>query len=309
MNNIRELCKKKGLSQKEIALTIGVTQPTVSDWFTQKKNPRGESLDKLEKLLNASKAEILGYAPIQTDESPSTTEDDEPDANRLRECRKIKGITQKSVSDMLRVSPSAISQWETGETYPSSENLAKLAEAYGVSTDYLLGLDTPETGVDIAKSKQDYIRQMIMHGAWEAKYLSKSATTSRLRKLRMERGLTQAEAADLTGIDRVSYTRFERGIRVPPADKLVILADFFGVTTDYLLGRSDIRWPYTHATDGMVIGIPVEAQKAPASGEAGGKPRTISLSADDVLAGSDEPLRAYIQQLVREELEKATREK
>ena len=58
-----------------------------------------------------------------------------------------------------------------------------------------------------------------------------------------------------------------------------------------------------------MIGIPVEAQKAPASGEAGGKPRTISLSADDVLVGSDEPLRAYIQQLVREELEKATREK
>ena len=308
MNNIRELCKKKGLSQKEIALTIGVTQPTVSDWFTQKKNPRGESLDKLEKLLNASKAEILGYAPIQTDESPSTTEDDEPDANRLRECRKIKGLTQKCVADMLGVSSPAISQWEKGETSPSSENLAKLAKIYGVSTDYLMGLDTPETSADIAKLRKDHIRDTLMYGAVR-RTLNLPSTTNRLQKLRMERGLTQAEAADLTGIDRVSYTRFERGIRVPPADKLVILADFFGVTTDYLLGRSDIRWPYTHAPDGMVIGIPVEAQKAPASAEAGEKPRTISLGADDVLAGSDEPLRAYIQQLVREELEKATREK
>ena len=207
--------------------------------------------------------------------------------SKFKECREKKGLSQKYVAVMLGVSPSAISQWEKGTTYPSSENLAKLAEIYGVSIDHLMG----------KCNEQEEIKQPIIFD------------TGRLRRLRTERMLTQKELGEELGLSESIVCLYEKGEREPSFSILCRLADFFGVTTDYLLGRSDIRWPYTHAPDGMVIGIPVEAQKAPASGEAGGKPRTISLSADDVLAGSDEPLRAYIQQLVREELEKATREK
>ena len=61
MNRIKELCMRRGINQKQVALKIGVSQPTVSDWFNQKKNPRGERLEKLCSLLDVTEAAILGY--------------------------------------------------------------------------------------------------------------------------------------------------------------------------------------------------------------------------------------------------------
>lgn len=62
----------------------------------------------------------------------------------------------------------------------------------------------------------------------------------RLKALRIDCGLTQQEVSERLGIDRVSYARFEIGKRVPTTDKLEMLADFYCVSTDYLLGRTDI---------------------------------------------------------------------
>ena len=47
MNRVKELCDRKGILQKELAISIGVSRPTVSDWWNKKKDPRGERLTKL----------------------------------------------------------------------------------------------------------------------------------------------------------------------------------------------------------------------------------------------------------------------
>ena len=60
----------------------------------------------------------------------------------------------------------------------------------------------------------------------------------RLKGLRKERGLTQEDMADLMGMTDRNYQRFEYGKVNVTARTLIFLADFFGVTTDYLLGRS-----------------------------------------------------------------------
>lgn len=209
--------------------------------------------------------------------------------SKFKECRERKGLSQKYVAVMLGVSPSAISQWEKGTTYPSSENLAALAELYGVSIDYLMGKadDAPTQEPEDAKQPT-------------------RLDTDRLRRLRTERMLTQAALGEELGLSESTVCMYERGEREPSFNTLCRLADFFGVTTDYLLGRSDIRWPYTQTPDGMVIGIPIEAtQKAPASGEAGDGTLTISLNAADVLGSSDESLRACLRQMIQEELAKA----
>lgn len=61
INRVKELCVRKDISQKELAALVGVSQPTVSEWFTNKKNPRGERLEKLSEVFGVSKAYILGY--------------------------------------------------------------------------------------------------------------------------------------------------------------------------------------------------------------------------------------------------------
>ena len=63
--------------------------------------------------------------------------------------------------------------------------------------------------------------------------------SERLHSLRKERGLTQTEAANAVEISLKSYCRYESGEREPTASVLVRIADFYNVTTDYLLGRSD----------------------------------------------------------------------
>lgn len=61
----------------------------------------------------------------------------------------------------------------------------------------------------------------------------------RLRCTRFFRGKTLQQVSDDTGIQLRSYQRYEGGQCEPPLSNLVILADYFRVPTDFLLGRDD----------------------------------------------------------------------
>lgn len=72
---------------------------------------------------------------------------------------------------------------------------------------------------------------------------------NRLRRLREKRSrelgreVTAAEVASTLGISKSTMYMYERGERIPPADNLNALADYYGVSTDYLLGRTDDPTP------------------------------------------------------------------
>ncbi len=61
----------------------------------------------------------------------------------------------------------------------------------------------------------------------------------RLKELRQESKLSQQEIASILEIRQQQYSRYESGTRELPIHLLVKLADFYEVSTDYLLGRSD----------------------------------------------------------------------
>ena len=60
-----------------------------------------------------------------------------------------------------------------------------------------------------------------------------------LKKLRNERGITQISLQMKTGIEQALLSKFENGERVPPTDTLIRLADFYGVSLDYIMCRTD----------------------------------------------------------------------
>ena len=60
----------------------------------------------------------------------------------------------------------------------------------------------------------------------------------RLRELRKSRKLTQAEVAKGVNCSAATYSRYEKGSRQPSLDMVLRLADFFGVSLDYLFGRT-----------------------------------------------------------------------
>lgn len=57
----------------------------------------------------------------------------------------------------------------------------------------------------------------------------------RMKSLRTLKGLTQKELADFLGVGQTTIANYERGIRIPDAEKLPKIASLFGVTVDYLL--------------------------------------------------------------------------
>ena len=70
----------------------------------------------------------------------------------------------------------------------------------------------------------------------------------RLRDLREDRDLLQKDIADVLGITQTVYSRYERGFQTIPVIHLLRLADFYGPTTDYILGRTNTPSPGTHTT-------------------------------------------------------------
>ena len=65
--------------------------------------------------------------------------------------------------------------------------------------------------------------------------------SQRIASLRKEQGLKQREMADKFAIRLRTYQGYEYGESYPDVAKLIALADFFDVSLDYLVGRSDVR--------------------------------------------------------------------
>lgn len=63
----------------------------------------------------------------------------------------------------------------------------------------------------------------------------------RLRELREEKGMKQEELAKVINVERQSISNYENDKSCPSLENLVRLADYFRVTTDYLLGRTKER--------------------------------------------------------------------
>ena len=61
----------------------------------------------------------------------------------------------------------------------------------------------------------------------------------RLKELRAEKGATQKEVADFICCSSLVYSRYEREVREPDIDALCKLADYFNVTVDYIVCRTD----------------------------------------------------------------------
>ena len=78
---------------------------------------------------------------------------------------------------------------------------------------------------------------------------------NRIKELRREKGLTQAELAKVLFVNQTAVSQWERGATMPSPNMLNTLADYFHVSTDYLLGRDETKTAPT--------GEPAEAASTP----------------------------------------------
>ena len=121
MNIVRELRKKKGIQQKELAIAIGVSCPTVSAWETNKKDPSGERLKKLANYFNVDELFILGYGL----ENPNTFVPVNPKISGLSETEQI----VQYVLDRLNVHSQIDETQMTEEAKIISSGINRMPEA------------------------------------------------------------------------------------------------------------------------------------------------------------------------------------
>lgn len=139
--------------------------------------------------------------------------------SRLREIRKQQGKTQRMLANATGISERNYQTYENGKYKPSYQNLVLIAEYLEVSLDYLVG-------------RTDKNRT-----------ITQSATNTklheRLQYLRDVNKRTQDQVSIGVNITHANYQKMECGKGKPSFQTLIALADYFNVSIDYLVGRTD----------------------------------------------------------------------
>lgn len=135
-------------------------------------------------------------------------------SNRLKVLRKEKGLTQANLAKVLNTNQSQYGKYENGKTNLSIENAKILAEYFGVSIPYLLGLDD-NSCIDGSRNMTPF--QILVKNS----------------------KLSLKEISEATGIGYSTLGNYNQGSRSPNAKNAQILAEYFGVSIPYLLGYEE----------------------------------------------------------------------
>ncbi len=80
---------------------------------------------------------------------------------RIKELRTAQGLTQVEFAKCLSVSKQAVSNWENNNIQPSIEMLIRIADFFGVSTDYLLGRNN-DNSLDVSSLSKEAVAHIQM---------------------------------------------------------------------------------------------------------------------------------------------------
>ena len=143
--------------------------------------------------------------------------------SNIKLLRKDFNLSQPQLAKETGLANSEISYWENGERTPNAKVVIILSRYFQVTTDYLLKVTDDNSPV---YRSDEY-------------YADMSLLSKRLKELRIKSNLSQSELAKNVNISQPAINHWELGNRTPNANAIITLAQYFGVSTDYLLGESD----------------------------------------------------------------------
>lgn len=128
--------------------------------------------------------------------------------NRLKELRIKNNLTLDDIEANIDIKRGTYSNYENNKTEPKIETWKKLAEFYGVSPDYLMGLNSNDFG-------------------------------SRIKELRKDKGISQAELAEKAGVSRQAISFYEKEKRHPKIETWQKIACALNTNVSYARGEID----------------------------------------------------------------------
>jgi len=240
-----------GLTQEELAAKLGLQKSAIAKYESGRVvNIKQATLFRMADILGCSPSLLTGW----DSESPSDANSPQGSgvtseaANlfrlRFEQALSMSGIKPSTLAKRTGISQATLSQYRSGYSTPKKHRMLSLAQELGVSAAWLAGLEeTSEPDDQISDSTRNLF-----------------ATT--LTKLRIEHGYTQGDLAAALGIGRSCLGMYESGRREPNLGTVVLISNFFGVTTDRLLGKdhSTLKTPRENPVFRKLISI---AAKAP----------------------------------------------
>lgn len=135
---------------------------------------------------------------------------------KLKYLRESELLTQKQIAEKIDCGHRAYAYYEENKRDIPTAVLIQLAELYDVSTDYILDR------TECPKSSP-----------------TSSVASYQFAQIRKSRSLSQKEVAEALFIAQNTYSCYENSTRDIPNTTLIRLADFYDVSVDYILGRTD----------------------------------------------------------------------
>jgi transcriptional regulator with XRE-family HTH domain len=129
-------------------------------------------------------------------------------ATNLKYLRESNGEQQKELAQLLDVSEPTISKYESGFVEPNLERIVDISRHYEITLDDLVLKDLRPPMPMYAKN---------------------------MTYLRKKRAMSQGDIADLLGVTQKCVSKYEKSERAVDVEKLMKLADFFGVTLDQMV--------------------------------------------------------------------------
>lgn len=145
---------------------------------------------------------------------------------RIHDLRVDSDLKQKDISNMLKVNINTYPHWESGMYEMPIEVVDRLSKFYNCSIDYLTGLSNER-------------------GSFNNEF-NPEKMFIRIKRLRKESHLSQAEIGNILGFGQMNYCRYETGKILIPFSKLYLIAKKFNVSLDYLMGKTEDKKIMAH---------------------------------------------------------------
>lgn len=211
--NFKKLCSTVGKSPNAVAKEIGISSGSVTEWKTGRL-PRRTTLEKI--------ADYFGVEPYSLFRKESPVDEDEADEpsepsmfwEKFYNLCTAHQTKPNPVAKELGISSGVVTKWKNGAT-PNGTTLLKIANYFGVSTDYLLGKENPidEDEADEPSEPSVFYKKLI--------------------ELCKQKGVSRSQMADDIGISRSAPQGWAEKGAVPRLGTIKKIADYFGVSVDY----------------------------------------------------------------------------
>ena len=217
-----------GWTVHEAARMAKIRSDTLCDYESGAQSVPSATARKLASIYKIPVLCICDTVDQEDDESAQPAAEPALKDSYIRQLRQQRGLTIVKAAALIGISRITLWHYETGSKKVNNRFIPKLAKLYQVSPEELK-----------KQMYQYYICKLGCSGPCNPK-----DEHNHLRQLRLENILTVTEVAEKTGLSHSAISNYETGKRIPKKTAAERLAAFYGVSVDYIRGKSEYRGSY-----------------------------------------------------------------